>query len=127
MIIINNSSMIPIYEQIVNQVKQNIVDGKLKEGDALPSVRGLSKDLKISALTVKKAYDILEGDGLCRTVQGKGSFVLGVNPGLVHEQRVVEIQKDLEKVLDKAKSYDLSKDEIRDLFDILMEEWTCDL
>ncbi len=56
---------------------------------------------------------------LCRTVQGKGSFVLGVNPGLVHEQRVVEIQKDLEKVLDKAKSYDLSKDEIRDLFDIL--------
>ena len=96
MIIINNSSMIPIYEQIVNQVKQNIVDGKLKEGDALPSVRGLSKDLKISALTVKKAYDILEADGLCRTVQGKGSFVLGVNPGLVHEQRVVEIQKDLE-------------------------------
>lgn len=122
MIIINNSSMIPIYEQIVNQVKQNIVDGKLKEGDALPSVRGLSKDLKISALTVKKAYDILEADGLCRTVQGKGSFVLGVNPGLVHEQRVVEIQKDLEKVLNKAKSYDLSKDEIRDLFDILMEE-----
>ena len=93
MIIINNSSMIPIYEQIVNQVKQNIVDGKLKEGD-----------------------------GLCRTVQGKGSFVLGVNPGLVHEQRVVEIQKDLEKVLDKAKSYDLSKEEIKDLFDILMEE-----
>ena len=65
---------------------------------------------------------IQEADGLCRTVQGKGSFVLGVNPGLVHEQRVVEIQKDLEKVLDKAKSYDLSKDEIRDLFDILMEE-----
>ena len=60
MIIINNSSMIPIYEQIVNQVKQNIVDGKLKEGDALPSVRGLSKELKISALTVKKAYDIVE-------------------------------------------------------------------
>ena len=83
MIIINNSSMIPIYEQIVNQEKQNIVDGKLK---------------------------------------GKGSFVLGVNPGLVHEQRVVEIQKDLEKILDKAKSYDLSKDEIRDLFEILMEE-----
>ena len=122
MIIINNSSMIPIYEQIVNQVKQNIVDGKLKEGDVLPSVRGLSKDLKISALTVKKAYDILEADGLCRTVQGKGSFVLGVNPGLVHEQRVVEIQKNLEKVLDKAKSYDLSKDEMRDLFEILMEE-----
>ena len=122
MIIINNSSMIPIYEQIVNQVKQNIVDGKLKEGDALPSVRGLSKDLKISALTVKKAYDILEADGLCKTVQGKGSFVLGVNPGLVHEQRVVEIQKDLEKILDKAKSYDLSKEEIKDLFDILMEE-----
>ena len=108
--------MIPIYEQIVNQVKQNIVDGKLKEGDALPSVRCLSKDLKISALTVKKA------DGLCKPVQGKGSFVLGVNPGLVHEQRVVEIQKDLEKVLDKAKSYDLSKEEIKDLFDILMEE-----
>ena len=120
MIIINNSSMIPIYEQIVNQVKQNIVDGKLKEGDALPSVRGLSKELLKEML--KDEYDILEADGLCRTVQGKGSFVLGVNPGLVHEQRVVEIQKDLEKVLDKAKSYDLSKEEIKDLFDILMEE-----
>ena len=122
MTIIYNSPMLPIYEQIVNQQKQNIEDSKLKDGYAKPSVRGLSKDLKISALTVKKAYDILEADGLCRTVQGKGSFVLGVNPGVVQQQRVVEIQKDLEKVLDKAKSYDLSKDEIRDLFDILMEE-----
>ena len=77
MIIINNSSMIPIYEQIVNQVKQNIVDGKLKEGDALPSIRGLSKDLKISALTVKKAYDILEADGLCRRFKVRVRFCWG--------------------------------------------------
>ena len=79
--------------------------------------------LMVSRVTVSYTHlDVYKRQGLCRTVQGKGSFVLGVNPGLVHEQRVVEIQKDLEKVLDKAKSYDLSKEEIKDLFDILMEE-----
>ena len=76
---INNSSMQPIYEQIVEQIKQQILQGKLKEGEALSSVRVLAKDLKISALTVKKAYDYLEQEGLIATVHGKGSFVLVAN------------------------------------------------
>ena len=125
MIIINNSSMIPIYEQIVNQVKQNIVDGKLKEGDALPSVRGLSKDLKISALTVKKAYDILEADGLCRTVQGRlaqKNTVLSILCVNIENSTTEDNGADIFNDFLTDNGYDLSKDEIRDLFDILMEE-----
>lgn len=76
-IIINNASMQPIYEQIVEQIKRQIVQQELTEGTPLPSVRVLAKDLKISALTVKKAYDFLEQEGLIATVHGKGSFILG--------------------------------------------------
>ena len=78
-IIINSSSMVPIYEQIVDQVKAQIVAGDLKENDILPSVRGLAKGLKISALTVKKAYDNLEQDGFTVTVHGKGTCVAAAN------------------------------------------------
>lgn len=78
-IIINHSSMIPIYEQIVDQIKKQIKDHILQENDPLPSVRLLSKELRISALTVKKAYDTLEEEGLTKTIHGKGTFVLAVN------------------------------------------------
>ena len=78
-IIINNSSVQPIYEQIVNQIKAMITDGTLKIDTMLPSVRSLAKELKISALTVKKAYDTLEQSGFVVTVHGKGSFVAGAN------------------------------------------------
>ena len=85
-IIISNSSMEPIYEQIIGQIKAMIMDGRLQEETMLPSVRSLSKDLKISALTVKKAYDCLEEDGFIITVHGKGSFVARGNQNLLQEE-----------------------------------------
>ena len=77
-IIINNSSMVPIYEQIMEQIKAQIISGELKENDILPSVRTMAKELKISALTVKKAYDNLEAEGMTVTVHGKGNLCCGI-------------------------------------------------
>ena len=81
-LIINNSSMVPIYEQLVDQIKLLIRSGELRENDILPSVRALSKELKISALTVKKSYDTLESEGFTVTVHGKGRYVKAVNTDL---------------------------------------------
>lgn len=89
-IIINHSSMTPIYEQIVEQVKTLIRNEKLKENDNLPSVRSLAKELKISALTVKKAYDNLESEGFTVTVHGKGTYVAATNPELLLEEQKKE-------------------------------------
>ena len=85
-IIINNSSMVPIYEQIIEQIKAMIINGILKENDILPSVRSLSKELKISALTVKKAYDYLEEEGFTVTVHGKGTYVGAANQEMLKEE-----------------------------------------
>ncbi|HIV13694.1 MAG TPA: GntR family transcriptional regulator, partial [Candidatus Pullilachnospira stercoravium] len=95
-IIINNSSMMPIYEQVVEQIKTMIVRGDLKKDDILPSVRTLARDLKISALTVKKAYDNLEQDGFIVTVHGKGSYVAGAGSDFLQEERKKEVEADLE-------------------------------
>ena len=84
-IIINNTSMTPIYEQIIDQIKKMIVKGELKENDSLPSVRSLSNELKISALTVKKAYDFLENEGYIQTVHGKGSYIKSINHDILSE------------------------------------------
>ena len=96
-IIINHSSMTPIYEQIVEQVKTLIRNEKLKENDNLPSVRSLAKELKISALTVKKAYDNLESEGFTVTVHGKGTYVAATNPELLLEEQKKELEADLEQ------------------------------
>ena len=93
-IIINNNSMIPIYEQVVSQIKSNIINGELKEGDILPSVRALSSELKISALTVKKAYDYLETEGFVTTVHGKGTFVNAADRQLAYEARRIAVEDD---------------------------------
>ncbi|MGT2923980.1 GntR family transcriptional regulator [Streptococcus caviae] len=121
-IIINNSSMVPIYEQIVEQVKKGIRTGQLKKNDLLPSVRSLSKDLKISALTVKKAYDVLESDGFTITVHGKGSYVAAVNPALLLEEQKKEVETDFERAIQKGRRYGLSDKEIRSLFDLILED-----
>lgn len=121
-IIINNSSMQPIYEQIVNQMKANIMNGKLKEGANLPSVRTLAKDLHVSALTVKKAYDALEEQGFIITVHGKGSFVSCANQELLLEEKRKEIETDLERLILKGRSIGMTDQELRDLFTIMMEE-----
>ncbi len=120
-IIINNSSMIPIYEQLSDQIKTLIRNGELKESDNLPSVRTLSKELKISALTVKKAYDSLEEDGFTVTVHGKGTYVAAVNRQLLLEEQKKEVESDLEKAVQKGRAYGISDEDIRSLFDLIMD------
>lgn len=121
-IIINNSSMIPIYEQLVEQLKNQIISGKLKEMEALPSVRSMSGTLKISALTVKKAYDKLEEDGFVVTVHGKGTYVASTNRALAAEARRKAVEEDFAAALEKARTVGMSADEIRQIVDILLEE-----
>ena len=121
-IIINSSSMVPIYEQIVDQAKAQIVAGDLKENDILPSVRGLAKDLKISALTVKKAYDNLEQDGFTVTVHGKGTYVAAANPERMKEEQMRSVEAELDRTVQKARRCGLADAEIRKIFDIIMED-----
>ncbi len=120
-IIINSSSMVPIYEQITDQIKTLIRGGELKENDNLPSVRVLSRDLRISALTVKKAYDSLEEEGFTVTVHGKGTYVAAVNPGLLLEEQKKELEADLEMAVQKGRRYGISDEDIRILFDLILE------
>ena len=121
-IIINNSSMIPLYEQIMDQIKAAIVSGELVENTALPSVRVLSRELKISALTVKKAYDYLEEEGFTVTVHGKGTYVAAANKELLKEEHRKELEADLELAVEKGRRSGISDEEIRELFEIIMEE-----
>lgn len=124
-ILINNSSMVPIYEQIVDQIKTQIRNGVLKEADNLPSVRTLSKELKISALTVKKAYDSLESEGFTVTVHGKGTYIAAVNTELLLEEQKKELERDFELVIQKGKRYGISCEEIRNLFELILEDLSC--
>ena len=101
-LIINHTSMEPIYEQIMTQIKAEVIEGTLTAGDALPSVRALSRELKISALTVKKAYDSLEAEGMVVTVHGKGSFIANTNQELLMEERRKELEKELEAAIREA-------------------------
>ncbi|HJC63661.1 MAG TPA: GntR family transcriptional regulator [Candidatus Blautia merdavium] len=121
-IIINHSSMVPIYEQLMDQIKAMILNGDLKENDILPSVRALAKELKISALTVKKAYDNLETDGFTVTVHGKGTYVASANTELLLEEQKKEVEADLEAAILKGRQCGLKDQEIRELFDLLMED-----
>lgn len=114
--------MQPIYEQIVEQIKAAIMKGVLQTDESLPSVRTLSKDLRISALTVKKAYDTLEQEGFIVTVHGKGSFVAGVNVGLRQEEQKKEIEQELEAVIRKGRTYGMSSEEMTELFQLILEE-----
>lgn len=114
--------MQPIYEQIVNQIKASIMQGKLKEETMLPSVRVLAKELKVSALTVKKAYDALEEQGFIVTVHGKGSFVACANQELMLEEKRKELEMELEAVIRKGRSLGMSEKELTDLFALLLEE-----
>ena len=124
-IIINHSSMIPIYEQIVEAIKEAILSNQLSPNEALPSVRALSKELKISALTVKKAYDFLEKEGYTTTVHGKGSYVACASQDLMLEEKKKEVEKELEQAIRKGKSCGLSDNDLRELFQIILEDWSC--
>ncbi len=121
-LIINNSSMQPIYEQVAGQIKAMIMEGQLKEGDMLPSVRTLAKDLRVSALTVKKSYDALEQEGFVITVHGKGSFVACANQSLILEEKKKEMEADLETAIRKGRSCGMSDEEIAEMFHIILED-----
>ncbi len=118
-IIISNNSSIPIYEQIKSAIKQAIFSNELKEEDMLPSVRSMANDLKISFLTVKRAYDELEQEGFIKTVQGKGSFIAPKNLELIKEEKLKEIQELIEKIYDISKVSNITEDEVRELFKII--------
>lgn len=120
-IIINTSLMVPIYEQIVDQIKMLIRNGELKENDNLPSVRTLSKELKISALTVKKAYDNLESEGFTVTVHGKGTYVVATNTELLLEEQKKELEADLEQAIQKGRRCGISDEDIKSLFELILE------
>ena len=120
-IMINNSSMQPIYEQIVEQIKSQVLRGNLKEGEPLPSVRALAKDLKISALTVKKAYDSLEAEGYIVTVHGKGSFVSAASLPLMEEERRREVEACMELAVAKGRNYGMKDDELLELLELLLD------
>ena len=120
-IIINNSLMVPIYEQIVDQVKTLIRNGELKENDNLPSVRSLSKELRISALTVKKAYDSLEAEGFTVTVHGEGTYVAATNQELLLEEQKKELEADLELAIQKGRRFGISDEDIKSLFELILE------
>ncbi len=121
-LIVNTTSMTPIYEQIVDQIKAAIREGALRENDPLPSVRALAKDLKISALTVKKAYDALESEGFTVTVHGKGSYVAAANAELLLEEARKAVENDLERAIQRGRCFGLTDGDIRRTFDLLMEE-----
>ena len=121
-IIISNSSGVPIYEQIEEQIKSQILSGELAEGDALPSMRVLAKELKISIITTKRAYEDLERDGFIESITGKGSFVKGINSDMVKENMLFSIQELLEKAVDKAILCNVSYDELSEMLALLYEE-----
>lgn len=121
-IIIEHNTMTPIYEQIVNQLRQQIVTTALKTGDALPSVRAMARDLQISALTVKKAYDQLEADGLIKTVQGKGSFVAAVDSTVQQEFIQRDLEEKLQALIIHARQNGISDQQFQTLVSILLEE-----
>ncbi|MCR4927951.1 MAG: GntR family transcriptional regulator [Lachnospiraceae bacterium] len=121
-IIISNTSGVPIYEQIEEQIKGMIMTGELKAGDALPSMRVLAKDLRISVITTKRAFEDLERDGFIESVIGKGSFVKGMNSEIMKESMLVAIEECLEKAVDKAVMGKVSLEEMQEMLGIIYEE-----
>ena len=125
-IIISNTSGVPIYEQIEEQIKSQIMTGALTAGEALPSMRVLAKELKISIITTKRAYEDLERDGFIESVTGKGSFVKAVNSDIVKENMMFEIQELLDKACDKAVIGKVTRDELKEMIDLLYDERQAD-
>ena len=121
-IIISNSSGKPIYEQIVAQIKQLIMTDVLKEGDALPSMRTLAKELRISVITTKRAYEELEKEGFIETITGKGSFVAGKDKELIREERYRQIEALLEKACETARMNGMTLEELLVIMTLLYKE-----
>jgi len=121
-IIISNSSQDPIYEQIVIQIKTSIMKDELSQGEALPSIRVLAKELRISVITTKRAYEELERDGFIETVPGKGSYVSGQNKDLIREKRLTSIEEKLTEVISESKLLNLSLEELQSMLKLVYTE-----
>lgn len=121
-IIISNSSDSPIYLQIIQQIKSQILSGELKEMDPLPSIRSLAKELEISVITTKRAYNELEKDGLIITVAGKGSYVAPINKEILRENKMKQIESHLSKAITEAKLIGMTFEELHDALKVLYEE-----
>ncbi|HIZ56941.1 MAG TPA: GntR family transcriptional regulator [Firmicutes bacterium] len=120
-IFIDNRSGTPIYDQIYSQMKTQIINGTLQEDEALPSIRNLAKDLRISVVTTKRAYDELEKEGFIYTVAAKGCFVAPKNLELLREENLKKIEDYMEKILQLSVSCNLSKEQLIEMFENLME------
>lgn len=120
-IVLSNSSTLPIYEQIKEQVKAQIFSGELAEGEKLPSLRRLAADLKISVLTTTRAYNELEAEGYITSQQGKGFFVMSSSSALLHEQLVKDVERHLQSAIASAEKAAMSKEELVALLRLLME------
>jgi len=118
-IIISNSSQNPIYEQIVTQIKTSIMNEEIAQGDALPSIRSLAKELQISVITTKRAYEELEREGFIETVPGKGSYISGQNKDLIREKRLKNIEETLNEVVTESKLLNLSLEELQGMLELL--------
>lgn len=121
-IIISNSSGRPIYDQIVSQMKNQIMAGELVEGEALPSMRVLAKELRISVITTKRAYEELEREGFIVSITGKGSFVASMDTELIREEVLKQIEEHMSKAVDKANRANISLKELTQLLEYLYKE-----
>lgn len=121
-IIISNSTGTPIYEQIYSQIKGLILSSALREGEPLPSMRALAQDLRISVITTKRAYEMLEADGLIESYTGKGSFVAAKNPELLKEQNLKLIEEHLEKAVFLAKQSGIEQKELKEIMEVYYNE-----
>ena len=120
-IFIDNKSGAPIYEQIFTQLKSQIISGTLPSDEALPSIRSLAKDLRISVVTTKRAYDELEKEGFTVTIHGKGSYVTAANTELMMEEQKKEVEQDLEQAILKGRRFGISDEDIKTLFELILE------
>ena len=121
-VLIDNKCSLPIYDQIYSQIKAQIIAGKLAPGEALPSIRSLAKDLRISVITTKRAYDELEADGFLYTVAGKGCFVAEKNLDLIREQKLKELEDHLDAAVELAAQCGVSALELMEMLRILLKE-----
>ncbi len=121
-LVISNGNPEPIYEQIGSQIRAEILNGNLEPGSPLPSIRTLARELSVSILTVKHAYDTLEGEGYVDTVMGKGCFVAGENRELLREQRRASVEEKLAAAIDEARRFGIGREELTEIFSLLMEE-----
>ncbi len=121
-IIISSNTSKPIYEQITSQIKAMVMDGRLKEGEAIPSMRALAKSLRVSVITVQKAYEDLQRDGFIQTTVGRGSFIAELNKEIIKEQRQREIEEYLEKASDLAKKSGISLEKVSEILSIIYKE-----